>query len=237
MAQGPPLRSGGGSDGCARCFGTSARPSQWSWLPPFITAVMGGVRRTTDYGHRERPGALAEPEPQGGVVTVGYVAAPVTLERPPCLQGGDGVDMTAYSFILRELSKQEEAQKEKVASSSQRRRKKRKKMKKKAPKTSSSRCRARRLHRQWHGPGWLAGCDALRVLLPSVVVRPKMLGIMAGMDQKDNGALIVDSGSGMCKARFPGFSPHFVFLLLSAGPRPGRYVPEAQFCNWLVFYW
>ena len=29
-----------------------------------------------------------------------------------------------------------------------------------------------------------------------------MLGIVAGMDEKDSGVLIVDSGSVMCKARF-----------------------------------
>ena len=43
-----------------------------------------------------------------------------------------------------------------------------------------------------------AGGHAPRVLPPSVV-RPKMLCIMAGMDQKDFHALVVVSGSGMCK--------------------------------------
>ena len=58
-----------------------------------------------------------------------------------------------------------------------------------------------------------------------------MLGITARLDQKDNGALIVDSGSGMCKvvSRLALCS-----LWLSAGLGAGRYGPEAQFCNWLV---
>ena len=58
----------------------------------------------------------------------------------------------------------------------------------------------------------------LHAVFPSVVVRPVMLGIMARLDQKDNGALIVDSGSGMCKARFPGFSPRFLFPLVVGRP-------------------
>ena len=45
-----------------------------------------------------------------------------------------------------------------------------------------------------------------------------MSGITAGMDQKDNGALIVDSGSGICKARFPGFSARCVFPLVVGRP-------------------
>ena len=99
MAQRPSLRSGGGSDGCARCFGTSGRPSQWSWLLPFITAVMWGLRRTTAYGHRRQraqgsgPGFLTEPEPrgrEGESVTVGHVAAPVPLLAVPLLAGAAG---------------------------------------------------------------------------------------------------------------------------------------------------
>ena len=47
--------------------------------------------------------------------------------------------------------------------------------------------RTRRLPRQWHvRNAGFARCVAPRVMLPSVVVTPKMLGIMAGMNQKDH---------------------------------------------------
>ena len=45
-----------------------------------------------------------------------------------------------------------------------------------------------------------------------------MLCIMAGMDQKDSGALIVVSCSDMCKARIAGFSPRYVFPLVVGRP-------------------
>ena len=64
----------------------------------------------------------------------------------------------------------------KPSSGSSRRSKKRKK-KKKLPRTGG----ARRLHRRWHVH--FAGF-AGRAVFPSVDVRPKMLGIKAGMDQK-----------------------------------------------------
>ena len=53
--------------------------------------------------------------------------------------------------------------------------------------------------------------DASCVMFPSVVARPRMLCIMAGMDQKDSthSALVVDSSSGICRAEF---------FLYSAGP-------------------
>ena len=54
------------------------------------------------------------------------------------------------------------------------------------------------------------------------------------MDQKDSGALIVDSGSVMCKAIFAGF---YASLRAPFGCRqpPGMsYGPEAQLCAWLV---
>ena len=84
--------------------------------------------------------------------------------------------------------------------------------------------------------------DAPRVMFPSVFVkpsvfvRPRMLCIMDGLDQRDSTqrALVVDSGSGICRT---GFS--WVFLLalfslrLSLGPRClhlGWYGPEGQLC-------
>ena len=43
------------SDGCFRCYGTNVRPFAWSWLQPFTTAGVGGLRRTKAYGHRRQP--------------------------------------------------------------------------------------------------------------------------------------------------------------------------------------
>ena len=57
-----------------------------------------------------------------------------------------------------------------------------------------------------------AGEDPSRAVFPSAVVGPEMLGILAGMYQKDSGALIIDSCSDMCKARI-GFTPRCVFSL------------------------
>ena len=63
MAQGPPLRSGGGSEGCAPAA------DRWNWLQPFITAVMAGacdeLRAPKTASSGGRPGVLTEPEPQG----------------------------------------------------------------------------------------------------------------------------------------------------------------------------
>ena len=65
-------------------------------------------------------------------------------------------------------------------------------------------------------------CDAPRVVFPSGVARPRMLCIMADMDQKDSTlrALVVNQGSGKCKVGFAGDSPpRAVFLTLSSGTR------------------
>ena len=101
--------------------------------------------------------------------------------------------------------------------------KRKKRRKRRTPRTSSRslRGRARRRFWQWHARNaGFPGDVPLRAMLPSVVVRPEMLGIMAGMDQKDNGALIVDSGSGMCKARFAGYdAPCVVFPSGVAKPK------------------
>ena len=65
------------------------------------------------------------------------------------------------------------------SSSAGKRRKRKRRRKKRLP-------GSRRLPRQWHvRKAGFAGCVASRVMLPSVVVRPKMLVIMAGMNQKD----------------------------------------------------
>ena len=87
------------------------------------------------------------------------------------------------------------------------RRKKKKKRKKRVPRTSShsSRGRARRRQRQWHLSG--LPCDVSpRAVFPSVYDRPKMLDIMAGMEQKNSYVLLF-------------FAPCTVFPSLSSGPR------------------
>ena len=48
-----------------------------------------------------RPGVLTEPEPQGGAVTVGYVAAPDLLLEVALMAGGDSVDGTALRFLVK----------------------------------------------------------------------------------------------------------------------------------------
>ena len=45
-----------------------------------------------------------------------------------------------------------------------------------------------------------------------------MLGIMAGMDQNDSGALIVDSCTDLCKARFAGFTARLLFPVVVGRP-------------------
>ena len=64
-------------------------------------------------------------------------------------------------------------------------RKRRKRKKKKLPRTSShsSRDRARHQQRRWHFPGWFS---AVHAVFPSYVGRPKLLGIIVGMDQDDS---------------------------------------------------
>ena len=164
------------------------------------------------------------------------------------LRGADGMDDTTVRTLLKlalQKKKEEEEVKAKreqghqdalraaaylnslTSSCSQRRRKKRKK--KKLPKTSSHSSRgagrerqlycARRRLQQWHACNAGLPCAvSIRAVFPSVVVRPEMLGIMAGMYQKESGALIVDSGSDMCKAHLAGFMPRCVFPLVVGRP-------------------
>ena len=59
------------------------------------------------------------------------------------------------------------------------------------------------------GSGISQTCFAVispRAVFFSVVAWPQMLGIMAGMDQKEFLAFL-NPGSGMCKARIAGFAP------------------------------
>ena len=60
----PALGSSGSAKRRRERRGMSGRPSLWSWLPTFITAVMWGlVRSTKTASSGERPGVLKEPEP------------------------------------------------------------------------------------------------------------------------------------------------------------------------------
>ena len=62
VARGP---GGDGSDGCARCFGTNGRPSQWSWRRPCITAQHVGLRaQKTANSAGVRPGVLEDARPR-----------------------------------------------------------------------------------------------------------------------------------------------------------------------------
>ena len=123
-----------------------------------------GLRAKTTFS-AGRPGVLTEPEPQGGAVTVGYVAAPV-----PLLAG----DARTLSFLLAKSlaakNEEEEEEKRKLEAEEkmaqavagkpefarleewlQKRRRKKKRRKRRLPRTSShSSCgRARRRQRQW----------------------------------------------------------------------------------------
>ena len=76
-----------------------------------------------------------------------------------------------------------------LPSSAGTRRKRKKRRKRRLPRTSScpSRGRARCRQRQWHTSYAGFPCDTpLRAVFPSVVVRPEMPCIMAGMDQNDS---------------------------------------------------
>ena len=82
--------------------------------------------RVTNYGLRapktassgQRPGVLTEPEPQGRAVTVGYVAALGPLLVVASLSGGDEVDATTVSYLLKAALKkkkeEEDERKERV---------------------------------------------------------------------------------------------------------------------------
>ena len=179
-----------------------------------------------------RPVLPPEPEPLGRAVTDRYVAAPAPLLVVASLAGDvvDATTVSYLLKVALKQRRQQAfrdmlSEKERQRTS-QRKRKKRKK----TPRTSShvlgffpgfgaSHAVFPSIVGRPELPGLmvgmdvkdslvcyagLAGGDASCVMFPSVVARPRMLCIMAGMDQKDSthGALVVDSGSGICRAGF-----------------------------------
>ena len=199
--------------------------------------VNAGLRAQTTASSGKRPGVLTEPEPQGGAVTVGYVAAPVPTLALSVLAGsaGEAVDDLSLRFLLgRSLAekKEEEEEEEKrrkeefdrqveelrQASLARARelygskRKRKKRRKRRLPRSSVLRGgRARRRQRQWRAfgsPGVVLHC----AVFPSIVDRPEMPCIMAGMDQKDR-------CSGLYKAGIAGYdAPRAVFPSLVVRP-------------------
>ena len=74
--------------------------------------VDGGLRAQTTASSGGRPGVLLEAEPQGGAVTVGYVAAPGPLLEVSSMAGCDSVDGTALLFLVKKaLERQKEEEK------------------------------------------------------------------------------------------------------------------------------
>ena len=148
------------------------------------------VQTTASSGKRPAP-PVDVSEPQGGAVTVGYVAAPGPLLEVSSMDGGDSVDGTALRFLIKKaIERQKEWEKEKEEEMQDILRRFRadlpvsdseweawlawrgigssasgkKRKKKKTPRTSSH-LTLRRSHRRQ---------------------RPKMLRIMAGTDQRDS---------------------------------------------------
>ena len=88
----------------------------------------------------------------------------------------------------------------------------------------------------WHVQDWFHCCAAPHAVSVSLVRRPVMVGIVAGMDQKD-------SCSGMYKASYAGCDAlrAVSFSLVwqaSSAQHSGRYGPEGQLpeaCRLLVF--
>ena len=176
----------------------------------------------------KRPGLPQEPEPLVRAVTDGYVAAQTSLLVVPSMAGGDTIDGTTLRFLLEHclrmktlleegggegegeggallsfLGAQEDKEKEEKKESSSRR--------------TDTTLWARVLLSLFVVR---CLCGAFHAVFPSGS-RPKMRGILADLFQKDCCALIVVSGSGMCKVGFTGDCMLIVScsLLLLPGPR------------------
>ena len=192
-----------------------------------------------------RPGSLSNPGPQRSDRTVRRSSGEAPLLAVPVLAGGDGVDGTALSLLVRravEDRKREEEKKERKkeaqekadlelakrdpwwaqyladmkamemrrsgnpSSASFSSKRKRKKRSKRKLTNSSSGVWIRRCEQGFRSRSSFSGC----AVSPSVNDRPKMLGVMAGTEQKNSYVLL------MCKVGFPGYSaPRAVFPSLS----------------------
>ena len=137
-----------------------------------------------------RPGVLEEPEPQGGAVTDGYVAAPVPSQAVPLLGS------VACSWPGRQGG---------------RKRGRRRNFLEVAALIVDN--------GSGMSMAGFAVFGASHAVFPSFVGRTQP-GIMDGMDQNDSThhALVVDSGSGICKAGFASF-PRAVFLYVVVRPK------------------
>ena len=160
-----------------------------------------GLRAQTSFS-AGRPGVLEEPEPQGGAVTDGYVAAhsqgaggqeEEQAEQEKVFQELDVLfripvdQLIPLQQRLAEHRRSGAVEAWRAAVWENRRKVVVKKRKKKLPKTSShlSRGRARRRIRQCYVPGWSCWFSASHAVFPSFVGSPVMPGFMVGMDGKD----------------------------------------------------
>ena len=186
--------------------------------------VLWGQRTARTVGARPAPSDEVV-EPQGVAVTVGYVAAPVPLLAVPLLAGaaGEAVDARTLRFLLAwSLAEKNEEEEGGVAPgilgarSGAPRVQEEEEEEEEA--SSSSWCPVTTLSARVPLSLFVLCC----VVFPSSVDRPEMLGIMAGMYQKDR--LFVRCrrflAVACAKLVFLGFSaPRAVFLvLLSSGP-------------------
>ena len=112
----PPTRTVDGANELATALHHSAQRPKSSVVEG---PSAGEVHETYDALRRfkarlpgTRPGLLPEPEPTGRAVTDGYVAAPVPLLVVASLAGGDVVDATTVSFLLRENLRRQKMEEE-----------------------------------------------------------------------------------------------------------------------------
>ena len=256
------LRSGGGSDGCARGFDTSGRPSHWSSPRLCITAVMWGLGRTPAYGHRrrraqahethsvlrgpkqpppgERPGILAQPGPQRSDRSRRHSSGDnlPTLALPVlAVSAGEAVDAFSLRYLSAaarlDQSRQRLQQLREEEQEWENRPTRRKKKRKKKKLPRGRVSRGRARRRQRQ---WHVSGSPGDVLLcavfPSIVDRPEMPCIMACMDQKDR-------CSCLHKAGIAGYdAPRAVFSSSVGRPRlPGILAGMDQKDSFSLWLW
>ena len=157
-----------------------------------------GLRAQKTASSGKRRGVLTEPEAQVGAVTVGYVAVPGPLLSAPML-----ADVQATLLQKKKEAEErsrvwkEEEARERAFQEINRR------VMRGEPLTDAEdatwrhglpplpRSGARRLQRQWHCSTGFAGCDSPCAVFPWVDDWHLVLGITAGVDQKDSVAVVV----------------------------------------------